>query len=136
MDREKQLEAAMAEPCEVEIGGLKLRPFTYGTLLLAHMLDLPLIRGAEIEEFSEANIHCQICTFAWMQAVSPATVTKAIREQQVESSVLEFAMREMTPPRIEGIMNHLAVVSAMVQAATVRAESRHKGSEDDPPGKS
>jgi hypothetical protein len=54
----------------------------------------------------------------------------------VDTQALEFAMLQMTPTRIEGIMTHLAVVAAMVQAATVRAESRHKGSEEDVPGKS
>ena len=57
MDREQLLSAAMVEPSEVEILGLRLRPFTYGTMLLAHMLDLPLVRGAEVEDFSEADIH-------------------------------------------------------------------------------
>lgn len=135
-DREQLLSAAMVEPSEVEILGLKLRPFTYGTMLLAHMLDLPLVRGAEVEDFSEADIHRQISTFAWMQSVAPGEVTKAIRDKTVETQALEFAMLQMTPSRIEGIMAHLAVVAAMVQAATVRAESRHKGSEEDAPGKS
>jgi hypothetical protein len=127
----------MAEPCEIDIQGLKLRSFTYGTMLLAHMLDLPLVRGEDVEDFTEAELHRQICTFAWMQSVEPSEVTRAIREQSVESRVLEFAMEKMTPPRITAIMDHLAVIAAMVQAATVRAESRHPvGKEDDPPGKS
>lgn len=134
MDREPLLAEGMLEPESMRVAGLTLRPFSYGTMLLAHMLKLTLITEGD-DRISEAEIHRQVCTYAWMQAVPKDEVVRAIREAKVEERVLEFALG-IEMESLEHLQQEIARTAMLIGAATVRAQSRYSGSEGDAPGKS
>lgn len=125
----------MIEPGERRIGGIKLRPFSYGSMQLAYLFKLSLFTGEGEAEPSEAEKQRQIVTFAWMQSAPLDEVVEAAHDGSAENRVLKFSLG-ITFEMIPELMAEINRIGEMVSASNVRVESKHPSSEDDAPGKS
>jgi hypothetical protein len=134
-DRNHQLAAAMIDPGERRIGGIKLRPFSYGSMQLAYLFKLSLFTGEGETEPSEAEKQRQIVTFAWMQSAPLDEVVSAVHDGSAENRVLRFSLG-ITFDTIPELMAEINRIGEMVSASNVRVESKHPSGEDDAPGKS
>ena len=85
------LEAAFADPAETEtmIGGLRLRPFSLGTLNVCRQLELTLFLDGEVELGDEEKQR-QIVAFAWGQSAPLHEVLAALRTKTSDEKIEEF----------------------------------------------
>ena len=63
---------------QAEIAGLKLRPFSAGTLTLARKLKLSVVTGEGIADLSNEDKQKQLTTLLFIQAAPLDTVLKAV----------------------------------------------------------
>ena len=137
-DREHQLALGMIDNGERRIGGIKLRPFSFGSMQLAYLFKLSTFtRGKddpplELDDVEESR---QIMTFAWMQSADEDEISDAIKNDTVERSVLRFSFG-VTFDMLPALMAEINRIGEMVAASSVRVESKYPSSEDDAPGKS
>ena len=137
-DREHQLALGMIDNGERRIGGIKLRPFSFGSMQLAYLFKLSTFtRGKddpplELDDVEESR---QIMTFAWMQSAGEDEISDAIKNDTVERCVLKFSFG-VTFDMLPGLMAEINRIGEMVAASSVRVESKYSSSEDDAPGKS
>lgn len=137
-DREHQLALGMINKGERQIGSIKLRPFSFGSMQLAYLLKLSMFtRGKddpplEIDDVEEQR---QIMTFAWMQSADEDDIADAIRDGTVERCVLKFSLN-VTFDMLPALMSEINRIGEMVAASSVRVESKYPSSEDEAPGKS
>jgi len=134
-NRNHHLATAMIEPAERQIGGIKLRPFSYGSMQLAYLFKLSLFTGEGDTEPTEAEKQRQIVTFAWMQSAPIDDVVAAVHDGSAENRVLKFSLG-ITFDTIPELMAEINRIGEMVSASNVRAESKYPSSENDAPGKS
>ena len=134
-NRNDYLATAMIEPAERQIGGIKLRPFSYGSMQLAYLFKLSLFTGEGDTEQTDEEKQRQIVTFAWMQSAPIDEVVAAVHDGSAETRVLRFSLG-ITFDTIPELMAEINRIGEMVSASSVRAESKYPSSEDDAPGKS
>ncbi len=79
-NRNDYLATAMIEPGERQIGGIKLRPFSYGSMQLAYLFKLSLFTGEGDTEQTDEEKQRQIVTFAWMQSAPIDEVVAAVHD--------------------------------------------------------
>ena len=137
MSRESLLSAGMMEPAERTVHGIRLRPFSYGSIQLAYMLDLTLFTDDAPElALSDAETQRQIVSFAWLQSAPEAEVVNAVIEKRTEECILRYALG-IPFSAIPELLDEVTRIASMIRASNVRVESRHKpSSEEEPPGKS
>ena len=137
-DRELQLATGMIDSGERQIGNLKLRPYTMGSMQLAYLLKLTMFtRGKddpplELDDLEEQR---QIMAFAWMQSADEDDIADAVRDDTVDRCVLKFSLN-VTFDMLPGLMAEINRINAMLAASSVRVESKYPSREDDAPGKS
>ena len=137
-DRELQLATGMIDSGERQIGNLKLRPYTMGSMQLAYLLKLTMFtRGKddpplELDDLEEQR---QIMAFAWMQSADEDDIADAVRDDTVDRCVLKFSLN-VTFDMLPGLMAEINRINAMLAASSVRVESKYPSSADDAPGKS
>jgi hypothetical protein len=137
-DRELQLATGMIDTGERRIGNLKLRPYTMGSMQLAHLLKLTMFtRGKddpplELDDLEEQR---QIMAFAWMQSADEDDIADAVRDDTVDRCVLKFSLR-VTFDMLPGLMAEINRINEMLAASTVRVESKSPSNDDEAPGKS
>jgi hypothetical protein len=133
--REHQLAAGMIAAAGQSIQGIRLRPFSYGSMQLSYMLGLSLFTGEDKQGLNEAETQRQIVTFAWMQSAPLDEVIAAVREQRVDEQVLRYSLG-VPFEAIPALLAEINRIGAMIEASNVRVESKHPSTGDDPPGKS
>ena len=137
-DREHNLALGMIDNGERQIGGIKLRPFSFGSMQLAYLFKLSTFtRGKDdppldIDDMEEQR---QIMTFAWMQSADEDEIADAIRDDTVERCVLKFSLK-ITFDLIPELMDEINRIGEMVSASSVRVESKYPSSDEEAPGKS
>lgn len=138
-DREHNLATAMIDNGERRVGGINLRPFSYGSMQLAYLLNLSLFTGegedGKGEELSDVEKQRQIVTFAWMQSAPIDEVVAAVQDGTAKARVLKFSLG-ITFEMIPELMAEINRIGEMVSASAVRVESKHPSSDDEAPGKS
>lgn len=97
--RTRKLEAAFADPAETEttIGGLRLRPFSLGTLNVCRQLDLTLFLDGEAELGDEEKQR-QIVAFAWVQSAPLTEVLAALRTEPRTKESPSSSFNSTWPP--------------------------------------
>lgn len=137
-DREHNLALGMIDNGERQIGEIKLRPFSFGSMQLAYLFKLSTFtRGKDdppldIDDMEEQR---QIMTFAWMQSANEDEIADAIRDDTVERCVLKFSLK-ITFDLIPELMDEINRIGEMVSASSVRVESKYPSSDEEAPGKS
>lgn len=137
-DREHQLALGMIDNGERRIGGIRLRPFSFGSMQLAYLFKLSTFtRGKDDPplELDDVEEQRQIMTFAWMQSADEDEIADAMRDGTVERCVFKFSLT-ITFDLIPGLMAEINRIGEMVAASSVRVESKYPSNEDDAPGKS
>ena len=133
--RDLNLATGMIEPAERTVGGITLRPFSYGSMQLAYMLNLSLFTEEEGADPDDAEMQRQVVTFAWMQSAPIDEVVDAILSKSVEGRVLRYSLN-ITFDQIPHLIGEIRRIGEMVAASNVRAESRYGNDTETPPGKS
>jgi hypothetical protein len=89
--RSDQLEAAFTDPSggATQVGSLRLRPFSLGTLTLCRRLGLTLFLDEEAE-LPDHEKQRQIVAFAWAQSAPMPEVLAALRTGTAEEKIAEF----------------------------------------------
>lgn len=144
-DREHNLALGMIDNGERQIGGIKLRSFSFGSMQMAYLLNLTLFTGVEDEEgnpkhlepndLDPAELHRQIAAFAWMQSAHVEEISDAFKAGVADRYVLGFALG-ITMEMLPELMAEINRISVLVTASAVRVESKHSSDEGDAPGKS
>ncbi len=137
-DRELKLATGMIDNGERRIGGIMLRPFSFGSMQLAYLFKLSTFtRGKDDPplELDDVEEQRQIMTFAWMQSADEDEIADAMRDDTVERCVFKFSLK-ITFDLIPGLMAEINRIGEMVAASSVRVESKYPSREDDAPGKS
>lgn len=133
-NRDKLLSAGMIEPDSRDICGVKLRAFSLGSMQACYMLNLSLYTLGQ-DELPQAEIQRQITTFAWLHAAPESEVVEALISGNTKECVMRFSF-SVPYPLIEELLLETQRVSQLIDAATVRVESKLPPSEDTAPGKS
>jgi hypothetical protein len=137
-DREHNLALGMIDNGERRIGGIKLRPYTVGSMQLVHLLKLSMFTRSKDDpplNLDAMEEQRQIMTFAWMQSADKDDIADAIRDETVDRCVLKFSL-EVTFDMLPALMAEINLIGEMVAASSVRVESKYPSSDDDAPGKS
>ena len=131
MSRLKENEAAFSEG-EQQIGKLRLRPFTIGTLSICRQLKLSMFIGAE-DGATELDQQRQIMAFAWAQSAPLGEVLRCIRTGKWVEAVEEFEFT-VEPNQINEIVEEINRISRAMKAAAVDVEDKPtRDSETAPP---
>ncbi len=133
--RSRKLEAAFAESADgpTEVGGLRLRPFSLGTLNVCRQLELTLFleEGAELSEEEQIR---QLVAFAWAQSAPMPEVLKALRSGTARERAAEFEFR-MGIEDLPALVAEIQRISGLASAAAVEVVPKPgaAGDEDAPP---
>lgn len=114
--RSQQLEAAFAE-AETTVAGLRLRPFSLGTLNLCRQLNLTLFLD-ETAELTDAEKQRQLVAFAWAQSAPLHEVLAAIRTGKAMDHIAEFEFT-LSIDMLPGLLAEITRISKLAAAAAV-----------------
>ena len=129
--RSQQLEAAFAE-AETTVTGLRMRPFSLGTLNLCRQLNLTLFLD-ETAELTDAEKQRQLVAFAWAQSAPLNEVLAAIRNGTAQERIDEFEFN-LSIDVLPGLLGEIARISKLAAAAAVEvAPKPGSGIEEDAP---
>jgi hypothetical protein len=134
--REITLAHSMIEQESKKVAKYKIRPFSYGSLQLAYLMNLTLFTGVSQEEVPDVEIQRQVSTFVWMQSAPQDEVIRSVTNGTYATEVLKFALSiDMSDlPELLGEVNK---IGDQISANEVKVESKYKSSEEEsPPGKS
>lgn len=116
-----QLEAAFTES-GMNVGGLKMRPFSLGTLSLARQLGLTMFTGpldaagegeeGQIPALSPAELQRQMAVFCWMQTKPLKGVLEHVRTGTWEAEVQEFEF-ELEVGALPALMGEVERISKL-----------------------
>jgi hypothetical protein len=137
-DREHNLALGMIDNGERQIGGIKLRPFSFGSMQLAYLFKLTTFTRQKDDpplDLDDVEESRQIMTFAWMQSADEDEISDAIKNDTVDRCVLKFSFG-VTFDMLPALMDEINRIGEMVAASSVRVESKYPSSDDDAPGKS
>jgi hypothetical protein len=133
--RTRKLEAAFADPTETEtmIGGLRLRPFSLGTLNVCRQLDLTLFLDGEAELGDEEKQR-QIVAFAWVQSAPLTEVLAALRTGTGNERIAEFEF-QLDVAALPELITEIQRISELAAAAAVEVAPKpgHSREDDAPP---
>jgi hypothetical protein len=137
-DREHNLALGMIDNGERQIGGIKLRPFSFGSMQLAYLFKLTTFTRQKDDpplELDDVEESRQIMTFAWMQSADEDEISDAIKNDTVDRCVLKFSFG-VTFDMLPALMDEINRIGEMVAASSVRVESKYPSADDEAPGKS
>lgn len=132
-DRNKQLEAAFAEPWgdKTQAGSLRLRPFSLGTLNVCRQLGLTLFLDGDTD-LDDDEKQRQIVAFAWAQSAPLPEVLGALREGTAADRIAEFEFR-MDVGDLPALIREIRRVSELAAAAAVEVMPKSDTSGEDAP---
>lgn len=125
------LDDAFLEP-QLKAGGLKLRPFTIGSMTACRKLKLTVFTG-EADNLSPEEIQRQVVAFAWVQGAPLSDVLVALRNGTAQAAVDEFEW-QISPGDIRALESEISRISRMSEAATVDVVQRNTPHDPDEPG--
>lgn len=116
------------------IGGLKLRPFTFGTLDACERLGLSLFTTqAGTAGLTNAEVMRQMVAFAWVQTQSPEAVVEAFMDGRAERQI-ELFKYTLELSAIDALVAEVTRIGEAVKAVSVEVASKpSKGSQETPP---
>jgi len=116
------------------IGGLKLRPFTFGTLDACERLGLSLFTNQfGTAGMTNAEVMRQMVAFAWVQTQPPEVVVEAFMEGQAERQI-ELFKHTLELSAIDALVAEVTRIGEAVKAVSVEVASKpSKGSQETPP---
>lgn len=116
------------------IGGLKLRPFTFGTLDACERLGLSLFTTQTgTAGLTNAEVMRQMVAFAWVQTQPPEAVVEAFMEGQAERQI-ELFKHTLELSAIDALVAEVTRIGEAVKAVSVEVASKpSKGSQETPP---
>ena len=131
--KEANLDAALDG--EVEIAGLTLRPFSFGSLILCQKLGLTLFTEEPSDEdaLNQGDELLQISTFLWMQSTDPREVRKAVRDGSYETRVDTFADK-LEVHNLGNYMAEINRISSLAGKAAVDVIPKGDEGDKDAPG--
>lgn len=130
--RSAQLEAAFAEEnTPTAAAGLRLRPFSLGTLNLCRQLGLTLFTDAQAEEkISDEERQRQIAAFAWLQSAPLKEVLHAVRAGTWQNAVNEFEF-SLSVDTIPALVAEIGRIATLAAAAAVEVVPKPGASQDE-----
>ena len=130
---------AFIEP-PAEIAGMKLRPFSAGTLTIARKLRLSVVTGEGFDGLTNEDKQKQLTTLLFIQAAPLPTVLKAVAVARKDFAAFEdeyLLPFELTLPvdAIPAVLEQLQGTVQQVAAGQIEIEERpsHGKTEDAPP---
>lgn len=116
------------------IGGLKLRPFTFGTLDACERLGLSLFTTQTgTAGLTNTEVMRQMVAFAWVQTQPPEAVVEAFMEGQAERQI-ELFKHTLELSAIDALVAEVTRIGEAVKAVSVEVASKpSKGSQETPP---
>jgi hypothetical protein len=131
--REQTLEDAFTEPPGL-IAGLKLRPFSLGTLNLCRRLGLTLFTGQAGGDVSDEEKQRQIVAFLFIQSRPLDEVLRAVRAERFdEDFLLPFSLTLPLSAIPEAVAEIGRIMDAAGAAAVEIERKPGAGAEDAPP---
>lgn len=117
-----------------EIAGLKLRPFTFGTLEACERLNLTLFTAATpSEELPASEIRRQMASFAWVQSAPLDHVLAAFAGGTEVAEIMRFQFG-LEIGQLEKLIAEVQRISEAVKAVAVEVvEKPGKRSTETPP---
>ncbi len=115
-----------------EISGLKLRPFTLGTLDLCRELGLTIFSEGKVPLDSVERMR-QIAVYLFIQSEPLDAVLKAVEEPEFEKNHLRLFKFRLTPGAVEAAWSLIERNLSHAGAAVVDIEPRPGAKGDDPP---
>ena len=116
----------------VNVGSLRLRPFSIGSMTACRKLGLTLFMG-EGEGLSAEETQRQIVAFAWLQTAPLATVQRALREGNAEEYTARFEF-EVLPGDLKVLEREINRISQLAEAAAVDTVARDVAPDPAEPG--
>lgn len=116
------------------IAGIKLRPFSFGTLEACERLRLTLFMDANAaQELSPGEIRRQICSFAWVQSADPETVCDAMTDGTAEKLINRFQF-SLGVECIDELVAEVTRIASAVKSVSVEVMPKPtRGNEETPP---
>jgi hypothetical protein len=116
----------------VDVGNLKLRPFSIGSMTACRKLGLTLFMG-EGDKLSAEEMQRQVVAFAWVQSAPLATVQRALREGNADEYTARFEF-EVMPGDLKALEREINRISELAAVAAVDTVSRETASDPNEPG--
>lgn len=116
----------------VDVGSLKLRPFTIGSMTACRKLGLSLFMG-EADNLSAEEMQRQVCAFAWIQSAPVALVQRALRDNTASDFIARFEF-EILPSDLKKLEAEINRISELAQVAAIDTVSKNVASDPDEPG--
>ena len=115
-----------------EIGALKLRPFTIGSMTACRKMGLSIFTGGEKEPTAD-EIQRQIVAFAWLQSEPLQKVLAALRDGAWEALVDEFEWK-VQPQGLKALESEITRISSQIGLAAVDVVQRDTPPDPNEPG--
>lgn len=116
---------------------ITLRPFTFGSLTLAHKLGLTIFTGEGEEPDPDSDVDDemlgQLQTFIWMQSQPIDDVLHHVRYGDWEDAVLEFSFN-LPLHEAQTLFSEIQRISDLAGEAAVDVLPKDSDSDDDTPG--
>ncbi|MCB1210032.1 MAG: hypothetical protein KDK97_11925 [Verrucomicrobiales bacterium] len=125
--RTPELEAAFAEG-PAQIGELRLRSLSFGTINLCRQLNLSLFLDEQVE-LPEEEKQRQLVAFAWVQSAPLSEVLEAVRTGKVQERLDAFAF-SLSIGMLPALMAEVSRISRLAAAAAVEVMPK-PGDRDD-----
>jgi hypothetical protein len=116
------------------IAGIKLRPFSFGTLEACERLKLTLFTSpAGAAELLPSEVRRQIVAFAWVQSADPETVCDAMTDGNAERLINRFQFTLGVDCVDELIAEVTRIASAVKSVGVEVMPKPGRGNEETPP---
>lgn len=132
MSTQQNLEDAFTEPQTV-VAGLKLRPFSLGTLNLCRRLGLSLFTGQQDAEISDEEKQRQIVAFLFLQSRPFEEVLRAARSENFDDEYLLPFSLTLPLSAIPEAVSEIQRIMDQAGAAVVEIERKPGCKSDDAP---
>jgi hypothetical protein len=128
------IEAPFIAPSETDVLGLKLRPFSLGSLSICRKIKLSMITGdAKLDELDDEEKQRQIIAFLYIQSQPIQSVLRAIQSPNFyDKYVLPFSM-DLPLHAIPEAVQEIQRVMTEAGAAYVEVQSKPGDKAEDAP---
>lgn len=116
----------------VNVGSLRLRPFSIGSMTACRKLGLTLFMG-EGDALTTEEMQRQVVAFAWLQSAPLATVQRALREGTADEYIARFEF-EVMPGDLKKLEAEINRISELAAVAAVDTVSRETAADPNEPG--
>jgi hypothetical protein len=116
------------------IGGIRLRPFTFGTLDACERLKLTLFTSTQgAEGLEQTEVVRQMVAFAWVQSTPPESVVDAFMDGTAARQI-ELFKHSLEIGAIDALVAEVSRIGEAVKSVSVEVQAKpQKGSEETPP---